>query len=218
MTTLGDPELRVLVIEDQTLLRRRLIARIAGCPTLRVAGEGGDALEARRLACMRRPDAILLDATLPDVPCAAAVEQLHRRFPHIAIVVLHPDQLSREARGLLACGARAVISKDAGTETIENALRGRSQPIPEETPAPVPAVPAPTGRPAATKPLPHRLTERELTVLLLVAKSASNRQIANQLEIREKTVRNHVWHLSTKLGLTHRREAAEVVASLGLTA
>lgn len=218
MTTLGESELRVLVIEDQTLLRRRLIARLAECPTLRIAGEGGDAVEARRLACMRRPDAILLDATLPDSSCAAAVELLHRRFPQIAIVVLHPDHLRRDARTLLASGARAVINKQAGIETIESALRGRSQPIPEEVAAPALEAPAAGARPLATRSLPHRLTERELTVLLLVAKSASNRQIANQLEIREKTVRNHIWHLSAKLGLNHRREAAEVVASLGLTA
>ncbi|MBO0701442.1 MAG: response regulator transcription factor [Candidatus Dormibacteraeota bacterium] len=214
MTTLGESTLRVLVIEDQTLLRRRLIERLAESPTLRIAGEGGDGLEARRLACMYRPDAILLDATLPDGPCGDVVERLHRRFPSIAIVVLHPEPNGREARSLLASGARAVISKEAGPRSIEGALQGRPQRMPADIfPAPVSPSPASTA-----KALPHRLTERELTVLLLVAKSASNRQIANQLEIREKTVRNHIWHLSAKLGLTRRRDAAEVVASLGFTA
>jgi DNA-binding NarL/FixJ family response regulator len=107
-----------------------------------------------------------------------------------------------------------VVGKEATADTIENALRGRPQRMPIEVfPGPMATTPAP-----ATRALPHRLTERELTVLLLVAKSASNRQIATQLEIREKTVRNHIWHLSAKLGLTRRRDAAEVVASLGLTA
>ena len=214
MTTLGEPTLRVLVIEDQTLLRRRLIARLAETPTIRVAGEGGDGLEARRLACMHRPDAILLDATLPDCSCATLVEQLHQRFPEAAIVVLHPQHASREARSILASGARAVINKEATVETIESALRGHPQRMPVE----VFSSPPPPGPALGNRTLPHRLTERELTVLLLVAKSASNRQIATQLEIREKTVRNHIWHLSAKLGLTRRRDAAEVVASLGLTA
>ncbi len=214
MTTLGASTLRVLVIEDQTLLRRRLIARLAESPTIRVAGEGGDGLEAQRLTCMYRPDAILLDATLPDVSCLTLVERLHQRFPDLAIVVLHPQHTSREARSVLASGARAVIGKEATADTIENALLGRPQRMPIEIfPGPLATTPTP-----ATKALPHRLTERELTVLLLVAKSASNRQIATQLEIREKTVRNHIWHLSAKLGLTRRRDAAEVVASLGLTA
>jgi DNA-binding NarL/FixJ family response regulator len=214
VTTLGEMTLRVLVIEDQTLLRRRLIARLAESATLRVAGEGGDGLEAQRLTSMYRPDAILLDATLPDVPCVTLVERLHRRFPELAIVVLHPQHTSREARSVLASGARAVVGKEATADAIENALRGRPQRISVEVFAsPLATTPAP-----AMKALPHRLTERELTVLLLVAKSASNRQIATQLEIREKTVRNHIWHLSAKLGLTRRRDAAEVVASLGLTA
>lgn len=214
MTTLGEPTMRVLVIEDQTLLRRRLIARLAERPTIRVAGQGGDGLEALRLVCMYRPDGILLDATLPDHPCVALVERLHERFPELAIVVLHPQHTGREARSLLASGARAVISKDACPESIESALRGRAPRMPAD-PVPGPATPMPS---PATRSLPHRLTERELTVLLLVAKSASNRQIATQLEIREKTVRNHIWHLSAKLGLTRRRDAAELVASLGLTA
>lgn len=214
MITLGESTLRVLVIEDQTLLRRRLIARLAESSTIRVAGEGGDGLEAWRLASMYRPDAILLDATLPDGPCAAVVERLHNRFPAISIVVLHPQHTSREARSLLLCGARAVLSKEAGVESMERALQGRAQRMPADIlPDPIVTTPSP-----ATKALPHRLTERELTVLLLVAKSASNRQIATQLEIREKTVRNHIWHLSAKLGLTRRRDAAEIVASLGLTA
>lgn len=214
MTTLGEPTLRVLVIDDQTLLRRRLIARLASRPAIRIAGEGGDGLEAVRLTCMYRPDGILLDATLLDCPCATLVERLHQRFPELAIVVLHPQHTSREARSLLASGARAVIGKEASAESIENALRGHAQRIPAEIfSSPTTDNPSP-----ATKALPHRLTERELTVLLLVAKSASNRQIATQLEIREKTVRNHIWHLSAKLGLTRRRDAAEVVASLGLTA
>lgn len=214
MTILGEPKLHVLVIEDQTLLRRRLMGRLAELPTVRIVGEGGDGLEAFRLTCMYRPDAILLDATLPDIPCIALAERLHQRFADLAIVVLHPQHTSREARSLLMAGARAVISKDAGPDVIEGALRGQAQRMPPEI-FPSPATTAPT---AMTKALPHRLTERELTVLLLVAKSASNRQIATQLEIREKTVRNHIWHLSAKLGLTRRRDAAEVVASLGLTA
>ncbi|MBO0708731.1 MAG: response regulator transcription factor [Candidatus Dormibacteraeota bacterium] len=214
MTTFGEPTLRVLVIEDQTLLRRRLIARLAERPAIRVVGEGGDGLEAHRLTCMYRPDGILLDATLPDSSCATLVERLHERFGALAIVVLHPQHTSREARSLLASGARAVISKEAGPESIESALRGHVQRIPAE----IFSSCADTAPSPVTKALPHRLTERELTVLLLVAKSASNRQIATQLEIREKTVRNHIWHLSAKLGLTRRRDAAEVVASLGLTA
>ncbi len=214
MTTLGEPTLRVLVIEDQTLLRRRLIARLAERPSIRIAGEGGDGLEAQRLTSMYRPHGIILDATLPDTPCATLVERLHERFPDLAIVILHPQHTSRDARSLLASGARAVIGKEAGPESIESALRGHAQRMPAEIfPCPATASSLP-----ATKALPHRLTERELTVLLLVAKSASNRQIATQLEIREKTVRNHIWHLSAKLGLTRRRDAAEVVASLGLTA
>lgn len=214
VTTLGESELRVLVIEDQTLLRRRLVERLAGCPSIHVAGQGGDAREARRLACMHHPDAILLDGTLPDAPCAVTVERLRQRFPEMGIVVLHPDPLSQPARALLTSGARAVIDKQAGVEMIEAAVQGRSI-LPEEAFSP-PAAPAEP--PVACRALPHRLTERELTVLLLVAKSASNRQIATQLEIREKTVRNHIWHLSAKLGLNHRRDAANVVASLGLTA
>lgn len=211
MATEATTAMRVLVIEDQTFLRRRLMARLATSSTIHTVGEGGDGVEALRLACMRRPDAVLLDATLPDGPCATQIQRLRERFPELAIVVLHESPADRDARQLLLAGARAIVEKDASVETLEAALRNAPRPLPVE-PAPVPE-PTPA---AAPLPRPHRLTEREMTVLLLVAKAASNQQIASQLDIREKTVRNHVWHLSAKLGLGSRRDAAQVVASLGL--
>ncbi|MGH7912737.1 MAG: LuxR C-terminal-related transcriptional regulator [Candidatus Dormibacteraceae bacterium] len=217
MTTEVEQPLRVLVIEDQTFLRRRLVERLAGCSTLRVVGEGGDGLEACRLACMRHPDAILLDFTLPDGPCTAQIQRLRRRFPQLAIVVLHANPTSREATQALTAGASAVVGKEADAGDLEAALRGAPR---HDAPRPSTITIVPPPAPPVDLPLvaSHRLTEREVTVLLLVAKAASNRQIASQLDIREKTVRNHVWHLCAKLGLESRQDAAGVVASLGLSA
>ena len=209
---------QVVVIEDQTFLRLGIVRRLSDAGGLEVAGQGGDGLEAERLCSMHRPDVVLLDISLPDTPCAATICRLRRRFPDLRVVLLIDAGQDRRVQEALEAGAVAWVAKDAPpsvlSATIERAL-ARPLPLPSLERAPAPPKP----EVIACAPSPagvSRLTERETMVLRMLAADHTNQQIAHQLGIREKTVRNHVWHVYMKLGMASRGDASRYATGEGL--
>lgn len=228
----GDEPIRVLLVDDQTLLRqsfeRLLELERPGLRVVATAADGQEAVAAvERLAAEgHAPHVVLMDVRMPRLDGVEATRQITARWPEVRIVMLTTfDDEEYIVEGLRA-GAKGYLLKDASSEQLVQAIRAvrrgesplqpsvaaklvariaRSQ---ESAPPPAPATayPQPTGG-SAGMPLDD-LTEREREILRLLAKGESNREIGEALFITEGTVKNHVSNILSKLGLRDRTQAA----------
>lgn len=213
---------RVMIVDDQTLLRegfRKLLELEPGIEVVGMAADGEDALAlAERLHTGQTPpDVILMDIRMPRMDGISAVRALKARWPEIHIVILTTFDDDELIYNGLRAGALGYLLKDCSAEQLINAIRaaargevllqpniagkilaGLAQPIP---PKPAPAQ-------SATMAYVEELTERERDILKLVARGASNREIGEALFITEGTVKNHMSSILSKLGLRDRTQAA----------
>jgi DNA-binding NarL/FixJ family response regulator len=205
--------IRVVLIDDQHLIRQGLKALLELEPDLQVVGEGENGQMAIALVETLQPDVVLMDIRMPVMDGVAATREINQQFPGTKVLVLttfDDDQYVAEA---LRCGAMGYLLKDTPSEELAAAIRsihrGYTQLAPglvEKIMAKVPMI-AP-----ATPPTPpsswDELTPREQDVLRLIAKGASNREIAQSLYISEGTVKNHVTNILNRLNLRDRTQAA----------
>jgi DNA-binding NarL/FixJ family response regulator len=227
----GDEPIRVLLVDDQTLLRqsfeRLLELERPGLRVVATAADGQEAVAAvERLAAEgHAPHVVLMDVRMPRLDGVEATRQITARWPEVRIVMLTTfDDEEYIVEGLRA-GAKGYLLKDTSSEQLVQAIRAvrrgesplqpsvaaklvariaRSQ---ESAPPPAPAAyPQPTGSSAGM--LLDDLTEREREILRLLAKGESNREIGEALFITEGTVKNHVSNILSKLGLRDRTQAA----------
>ncbi len=215
---------RLLLVDDHTLFRRGLKALLQAEPAFEVVGEAGDAGEAQRRAAELQPDVILLDHHLPGVPGADALAGLREAAPRARVLMLTVSE-DAETLGLaLQRGAAGYLLKtvdsDVLTEAIHRAHRGESTLSPEMTGKLVAAFqslqPASAAVPAAPPADPlASLSPREQEILALIARGASNKEIARALDIAETTVKIHVQHILRKLNLSSRVQAAVFLAGRG---
>jgi DNA-binding NarL/FixJ family response regulator len=228
----GDEPIRVLLVDDQTLLRqsfeRLLELERPGLRVVATAADGQEAVAAvERLAAEgHAPHVVLMDVRMPRLDGVEATRQITARWPEVRIVMLTTfDDEEYIVEGLRA-GAKGYLLKDASSEQLVQAIRavrrGESPLQPSVAaklvariarsqesappPAPAPAYPQTTGS-SASMPLDD-LTEREREILRLLAKGESNREIGEALFITEGTVKNHVSNILSKLGLRDRTQAA----------
>ncbi|MFN0164229.1 MAG: response regulator [Burkholderiales bacterium] len=207
--------IRILVVDDHTLFRRGLIALLAGDARFAVVGEASDAGEAQRAAQRLQPDLILLDNHLPGVLGVDAIAGLREAAPAAQVLMLTVSEDARDMAAALRAGARGYLLKTVDSEMLAQSLlravAGESVVSPEMTgklvaafqaasQSPVPAV-------AAADPI-ETLSPREREILALIARGASNKEIARALEVAETTVKIHVQHILRKLGLASRVQAA----------
>lgn len=214
---------RVLLVDDHELVLRGLRSLLDAEPDLEVAGEAGDVAGAMRELRRVAPDLAVVDVRLPDGDgaevCRAALAQ------GTAVVVLTAFDDETAVTGVLAAGASGVLLKGAGGERILAGMRqvaaGGTLPLPpvrprgagpEGTPpAGVVAAADSVGIVPGTRPALWRLTPRERAVLDLMAEGLSNRRIAGELQISEKTVKNHVTGMLSKLGVARRTQAVALL-------
>lgn len=228
----GDEPIRVLLVDDQTLLRqsfeRLLELERPGLRVVATAADGQEAVAAvERLAAEgHAPHVVLMDVRMPRLDGVEATRQITARWPEVRIVMLTTfDDEEYIVEGLRA-GAKGYLLKDASSEQLVQAIRavrrGESPLQPSVAaklvariarsqesappPAPAPAYPQSIGS-SAGMPLDD-LTEREREILRLLAKGESNREIGEALFITEGTVKNHVSNILSKLGLRDRTQAA----------
>lgn len=214
--------IRVLVVDDHTLLRRGVIALLAHDARFEVVGEAGDASEAQRRASALQPDVILLDNHLPGVHGVDALPGLREAAPAARVLMLTVSEDERDLAAALRGGARGYLLKTADHEVlaaaIERAARDESTISPEMTGKLVSAFqslgPAAAGAAAPdAAPDPYgTLSPREQQILAEIARGASNKEIARTLGIAETTVKIHVQHILRKLGLSSRVQAAVYAA------
>jgi DNA-binding NarL/FixJ family response regulator len=204
--------IRLLVVDDHRVVRRGLRAYLDGEPDLTVVGEAGDggaALEelARLDAGGQRPDVVLMDLAMEPVDGIAATRAIRDRYDDIEIVALTSFADEERVHAALAAGASGYILKDADADQVAAAVRaaynGQVQLDAAVARRLLSTLPRP--RPPAPEPA---LTGRELETLRLLAEGRSNKEIAAQLVIAERTARTHVSHILAKLGLASRTQAA----------
>ena len=219
--------IRVLIADDQRVVREGLSMLVALIDDVEVAGAAGDGAEAVRLAQTCRPDVVLMDLRMPDLDGIAATGLLRERLPAARVLVLTTYADQDAIVPALRAGARGYLTKDASAEQIEAAIRavhaGQTylDPAVQERlvaavisrpPSPDPAGPAgPGGQP------PDGLTTREAEVLALLATGLSNAEIAPRLYLSHATVKTHINRIFAKTGARDRAQAVRYAYQHGLT-
>jgi DNA-binding NarL/FixJ family response regulator len=211
-----DRRIRVLVVDDQSLIRRWLAVILATEPDIAVVGQAADGQEAIDVARRERPDVVLMDLQMPRLAGVAATRAITAELPQTQVVVLttfDTDELVFEA---IRAGAQAYLLKDAPEsevlETIRAVHRGESRLSPniarkvmeQFRRLPAGAPPARDGDAASL----DALTAREERILALIAEGKGNREIARTVFLAEGTVKNYVSRIMEKLHARTRTELA----------
>lgn len=211
---------RVLVVDDQALFRQGLCSLLAGDGTLQVVGQASNGLECLRQVAALRPDVVLLDLRMPELDGVQTIRRLREVGSDVRIVVLttfDDDQLVFEA---LREGALAFLLKDASAEEIADAIReaaeGRGRLASAVTHKVVSEFARMARRLGDAPTDTAGLSRRELDVLKLLARGATNKEISSALRIAEGTVKNHLTNIFTKLDVNDRTRAALRARELGL--
>ena len=219
MTSAPPAPLRVLVVDDQELVRAGfcVILEAAG---FAVAGEAADGAAAGALAASERPDVVLMDVRMPVMDGLEATRRIAASGADAPkVVILTTFDLDDYVYEALRAGASGFLLKDAPRADLVAAIRvaaaGDALLAPSVTRRLIEAFAA---RPAAVAPSPSRLaslTPRERDILMLVARGRSNTEIAGDLVVSEATVKTHVGHLLAKLGLRDRVQAVILAYETG---
>jgi DNA-binding NarL/FixJ family response regulator len=219
-STAGRP-VRILLADDQPLLRTGFRMVLGTEDDLDIVAEAGDGVEAVELSRRLLPDVVLMDIRMPRMDGVAATRAIvDARLP-VRVLILTTFDLDEYVVGALRAGASGFLAKDVPAEDLVTAIR---------TVAAGEAVVAPRilrrlldrfadvlPDPAATPPKAlNALTEREREVLVQVARGLSNAEIARELSVSETTVKTHVGHVLTKLGLRDRVQAVVLAYETGL--
>lgn len=209
--------IRVLITDDHEIVREGMRLILETAEHIEVVGEASDGAEALRLTGRKQPDVILMDLRMPGMDGLTAIAHLQREHPDVAIVILttyNEDDLM--LRGLQA-GARGFLLKDTSRtlllDTIEAAARGDSL-LDAGVMSRLLAHIGTTNQ-NVSPPEPNPLTERELEVLQVVARGETNKGVALQLGITERTVKAHLTSAYNKLGVDSRAAAIAIAAQNG---
>jgi len=220
-TPSGERPIRILLVDDQPLLRTGFRMVLGAEPDLDVVGEAGDGIEAVDLARRLLPDVVLMDIRMPRMDGVAATKAIVEARLPVRVLILTTFDLDEYVVGALRAGASGFLAKDVPADDLVTAIRTVA--AGEAVVAPrilkrlldrfVDRLPDPEATPA---PAFDQLTEREREVLILVARGLSNAEIAKELSVSETTVKTHVGHVLTKLGLRDRVQAVVMAYEAGL--
>jgi DNA-binding NarL/FixJ family response regulator len=210
MTTTA-PALRVVVVDDHPVVRDGLRGMLDGQPDLTVVGEAGDGREAVAVVTRERPDVVLMDLRMPQLDGVAAIARIIADQPGVRILVLTTYDEDHDIVRAIEAGACGVLLKDAPREDLFRAIRSAAR-------GEMVLAPTVTARMFGRLRAPQEQTptERELEVLTLVARGLTNRAIGRELALSEATVKTHLVHLFTKLGVADRTAAVTAALDRGL--
>jgi two-component system, NarL family, response regulator LiaR len=209
--------IRVLIVDDHTIVRKGIKALLAETSDIQVVGEASNGLDATQLSKQLEPDVILMDLLMPKMDGIEATRHISAQQPQVHVLVLTSFVGDDKIFPAIKAGAVGYLLKDSEPSELIRSIhmvhRGElslhpiiARKIMQEI----------QDQPAA-KPSPESLTAREVEVLQLLAKGLSNDEIAAQLVISEVTVRTHISHLLAKLHLATRVQATLYALRAGIT-
>jgi DNA-binding NarL/FixJ family response regulator len=213
----AERQIRLMIVDDHAVVREGLRTFLGLQDDVEVVGEAADGAEALEQAELLRPDVILMDLVMPRLDGVSAMRALRDRLPECRVIVLTSVLEDERLLPAIEAGAAGYLLKDAEPSELARAIRAAyaGEAVIDPTVA-ARLERALSERPGAQTDQAGALTKRELEVLALIARGRSNKRIALELEISEKTVKAHVGHLLAKLGVSDRTQAALLAVRKGL--
>jgi len=208
--------IRVLLVDDHSIVRKGITALLATEPDIVVVGEAGDGAAAILQAQALRPDVVLMDLVMPKIDGIEATRQITSQQPDVRVLVLTSFAADDKVFPAIKAGALGYLLKDSGPSDLVRAIHSVYLGQPSLEASIASKVLFELARPSKDPPTADPLTERELGVLRLVARGLSNRELASELGISEMTVSTHVSNILSKLHLASRTQAALYALREGL--
>ncbi|MFI9307392.1 response regulator [Streptomyces triculaminicus] len=216
----GRDAIRVLIADDQPLVRRGLALILAPDPAFEVVGEAGDGAEAVTLAHRLRPDVVVMDIRMPVLDGVAATGQLARELPGCRVLALSTFDMDEYVVAALRAGAYGFLPKDISPEELVAAVRvvhtGEAAVAPRLLTRLISTYVRTPDRPRPPVALSGDLTPREQEVWRLMATGLDNAEVAGEMDISVSTVKNHITSVFAKLGVRDRAQAVIAAYETGL--
>ena len=209
---------RVIVVDDQRIVRDGLVMLLGLLENIDLVGSAEDGADALELVQREHPDIVLMDLRMPHMDGVEATKRIRADHPDTQVIVLTTYADDQSIYAALKAGARGYLTKDAGAEDIERAIRtvhaGEVLLAPEVQARLLADIDR--KRSPASSSLPGGLTAKEADVLMLAAEGLSNTEIAGRLVVSEATVKTHINHIFAKLGVRDRAQAVAYAYRVGL--
>jgi NarL family two-component system response regulator LiaR len=207
MTIHPAESIRVMVVDDHTMVRRGLATFLKVSHDLQLVGEAKSGAEAIQLCSEILPDVVLMDMVMPDMDGATATRAICQKYPRVRVIALTSFKEGNLVKNALESGAIGYLLKDVSASDLVQAIRaaynGRATLSPEVAQTLVET--------ASQPPTPGlNLTEREREVLILMVDGLNNKQIAEKLTVSLSTIKSHVSNVLLKLGIASRTEAVTI--------
>ncbi len=208
-----DAKIRLLLVDDQMIVRQGLRSLLEAKPDLEVVGEAENGQQAITQVETLQPDLVLMDVRMPVMDGVAATRQICQQFSQIKVLVLTTFDDDEYVFEAIRSGARGYLLKDTHSDDLAAAIRAVHKGYTQMGPGLIekaiastsPAIPAP---PTQLPPQLAGLTAREREVLNWIVAGANNREIAAALYISEQTVKNHITHILSQMQVRDRTQAA----------
>lgn len=214
--------IRILIVDDHTLFRSGIKLVLQRHEGFEVVGEAGDGLEGVKRAKQLKPDVVLLDLHMAGTGGLEALRLLAEDVPEAQVIMLTVSENADDLLETLRAGARGYLLKNIDTEflleSIRRAARGESVMSPQIAHKLADSLRVPPRDTAAAVAdiNPSKLSPREREIIVMLARGASNKEIARQLELSESTIKIHVQGILRKLNIAKRVQAAVYAAEHGL--
>lgn len=205
--------IRVLIVDDHPVVRAGIEGMLASQPDLEIVGQAADGAGAVALCADLHPAVVLMDLRMAGMDGVAATRAIKSRFPAIQVLVLTTYDSDADILRAIEAGATGYLLKDTPREQLFQSIRAAARG--EAALAPAVAARLMTRMRA---PAEEALSAREIEVLALVARGASNRQVGRELHISEATVKTHLIHIFDKLGVADRTSAVTTALERGILA
>ncbi len=205
---MSDNQIRVMVVDDQAVVRQGIVALINTVADMTVVAEGKDGQDAVELFRSHQPDVTLMDLRMPVVGGVEAITRIRREFPGARVIVLTTFDGDEDIYRSLQAGAQGYLLKDMFFDELEDAVR--------KVHAGARRIPTVVAERLAERMSGSDLTGRELEVLEQIVRGKSNKEIGTLLHISEATVKSHINNILSKLGVSDRTQAATTALQRGL--
>jgi DNA-binding NarL/FixJ family response regulator len=212
---------RVLVVDDNRLVREGIAQLLSDDPHLTVVGLTPDGVSALKMIEEERPDIVLVDSSMLDKSGVNLTRDISRRFANVKVIVLGITEIPAEVTEAVEAGAAGYVPKDASVQEFREIVRSVAQGRVHLAPHITATLFSRLAEIAASRRAREvaggvRLTPREVQILALVAEGLTNKEIAVRLYVETQTVKNHMHNILEKLELRHRLQAVQYAQESGL--